>query len=63
MKKILKKAYIRMLRSRVDRAKEEAVFYQLNILSDKELDDIGVNRGDIRNIARSARKGLTYARY
>lgn len=35
----------------VEHAKRQATFKELSKLSDKELADIGINRGDIHNIA------------
>ena len=34
---------------------ERKTFHELNRLGDKELSDIGINRSDIRNIARQTR--------
>ena len=49
-KKILESYLIRFIRYVIDWRKTRSVIRELNRLSDKELRDIGISRGEIENL-------------
>jgi uncharacterized protein YjiS (DUF1127 family) len=46
---------IRAIKARRDQAREYLTMYELSRLSDRELNDIGIGRGEIYGIAKSKR--------
>jgi len=50
MKQWLKKLFIALIEARQAEADRQIAMMQLNRMSDRELNDIGIGRGDIRRV-------------